>query len=111
MSSNINPLQPQPPSQVQRVSKDGQDKDANVRTLVSISCIILTLGSLQFLALRLLNKRARVRLSSNSIKLDSIPGRGVLFAVANSSGLFVAATCDATGGNGACHHHSSLPEY
>lgn len=31
MNTNISPLQPQSPPQVQRLSKDGQDKDASVR--------------------------------------------------------------------------------
>ncbi|KAJ3556615.1 hypothetical protein NM688_g1925 [Phlebia brevispora] len=80
MNSNISQLQPQPPSQVQRSSKDGQDKAADA-----------------FLALRLLNKKARVRLSAEPVKLDPIPGRATLFAVANASGSYAAITCNSAG--------------
>lgn len=79
-----------------------------MRTYVSIlhtnqpSQLIL---ALQFLALRLLNKRSRVKLSPDSLKLDPLPGKGVLFATANSIGYFAAATCTTTNDHS---EHSSL---
>ncbi|OBZ72331.1 hypothetical protein A0H81_07501 [Grifola frondosa] len=63
-------------TQVQRISREASVKDAD------------------FLALRLLNKRGRLRLSPEPIELDVLPGRGPLFAVANSKGWFVAAIVD-----------------
>jgi nucleoporin NUP159 len=57
----------------------------------------LKLTATQFLALRLLNKRARVRLSPASHNLDSLPGKAVLFAIANSTGRFAAAICADSG--------------
>ena len=53
--------------------------------------------SFKFFALRLLNKRGRVRLSEQSHKLENLPARGVLFATANSKGCFAAAICSASG--------------
>ncbi|GJE85590.1 hypothetical protein PsYK624_016690 [Phanerochaete sordida] len=76
---NVARLRAPTASSVQRVVKEGEDKDAD------------------FLALRLLNKKSRVKLSPDSLKLDPLPGKGVLFATANSIGCFAAATCTATG--------------
>lgn len=53
--------------------------------------------SSKFFALRLLNKRGRVRLSEQPHKLENLPARGVLFATANSKGCFAAAICSASG--------------
>ncbi|RPD60964.1 hypothetical protein L226DRAFT_612704 [Lentinus tigrinus ALCF2SS1-7] len=76
---NVNQLQSPPQPQLQRFSKDGSDKDAD------------------FLALRLLNKRSRLRLSPESVQLDAIPGKGRLFAVNNTRGWFAAATRNTDG--------------
>ena len=81
---------------VQRVVKDAEDKDADVRTRLHANQHARLNLAPQFLALRLLNKRSRVKLSPDSLKLDSLPGKGVLFATANSIGYFAAATCTAT---------------
>jgi hypothetical protein len=51
----------------------------------------IILNHIQFLSLRLLNKRTRVRLSPEPLDLQPLPGRGQLFAVANLKGWFVAA--------------------
>ncbi|KAF7967280.1 hypothetical protein HWV62_34989 [Athelia sp. TMB] len=75
---NINDLEVPPPQQVQRVSVEATDKDVN------------------FLSLRLLNKRCRVRLSPESLDLQPIPGKCQLFSVANSKGWFVAAVRNAS---------------
>ncbi|KAI0784456.1 hypothetical protein C8Q75DRAFT_736064 [Abortiporus biennis] len=71
---NLSQLQGLPPSQVKRINKDADEKEAD------------------FLALRLLNKRARVRLSKEPINLDALPGRGNLFATGNHVGYFAAVT-------------------
>ncbi|KAI0833742.1 hypothetical protein BC628DRAFT_1492442 [Trametes gibbosa] len=70
---NVNPLQPPPQPQLQRTSKAASEKDA------------------EFLALRLLNKRSRLRLSPQPIDLSVLPGKPRLFAVANRAGWFAAA--------------------
>ena len=102
---NVNQLQSPPPPQLQRFSKEGSDKDADV-------CVSLafyktpssahTAPFLQFLALRLLNKRSRLRLSPQPVELDAIPGKGRLFAVNNTRGWFVAATRNVDGSHGTC---------
>lgn len=79
-----------------RVSKEGEDKEADV-SFLSSSFPKSKLNLAQFLALRLLNKRARVRLSPEAISLDSLPGKGALFAVANHAGLFAAAVRSSDG--------------
>ncbi|EMD33399.1 hypothetical protein CERSUDRAFT_118001 [Gelatoporia subvermispora B] len=71
---NVSPLQPPAPPQLQRVSKEAEDKDAD------------------FLALRLLNKRARVKLSPQPLDSAVFPGQARLFAVANTKGCFAAVT-------------------
>ncbi|KAK7691120.1 hypothetical protein QCA50_006223 [Cerrena zonata] len=78
---NQNQLSPPPPSSAQRVSKEAEDKETD------------------FVTLRLLNRRARVRLSPEPLDLDSLPGKGELFAVANvlGGGCFAAVTRN-TGG-------------
>ncbi|KIM84780.1 hypothetical protein PILCRDRAFT_817577 [Piloderma croceum F 1598] len=70
---NLSDLEVPPPQQVQRTSTEASDKDAD------------------FLSLRLLNKRTRVRLSPEPLDLQPLPGRGQLFSVANLKGWFVAA--------------------
>ncbi|TFK82700.1 hypothetical protein K466DRAFT_666322 [Polyporus arcularius HHB13444] len=76
---NVNQLQSPPQPHLQRFSKEGTDKDAD------------------FLALRLLNKRSRLRLSPESVDLDALPAKGRLFAVNNTRGWFAAATRNADG--------------
>ncbi|KAI0774968.1 hypothetical protein BD413DRAFT_290325 [Trametes elegans] len=76
---NVNQLQPPPHPQLQRLSREASEKDAD------------------FLALRLLNKRSRLRLSPQPLDLDSLPGKGRLFAVANRAGWFAAATRNTDG--------------
>ncbi|KAI6117162.1 hypothetical protein EDD16DRAFT_1018720 [Pisolithus croceorrhizus] len=76
---NVSTLQTSVVPRVQRTSSEPAEKDA------------------QFLALRLLNKRTRVRLSPESIDLSAVPGKLSLFAVANARGWFVAVTRDASG--------------
>ncbi|OSC99961.1 hypothetical protein PYCCODRAFT_746796 [Trametes coccinea BRFM310] len=71
---NVNQLQPPPQPQLQRVSREASEKEAD------------------FLALRLLNKRSRLRLSPQALDLDALPGKGRLFAAANRAGWFAAAT-------------------
>ncbi|CCM04682.1 uncharacterized protein FIBRA_06868 [Fibroporia radiculosa] len=81
---NVTQLQSPPPlpSHMQRVSKEASEKNAD------------------FLVLRLLNKRARVRLSPQPLDLDALPGQGRLFAVANSKGCFAATVRGANGSYG-----------
>jgi hypothetical protein len=67
---------------------------------VMVSAKSLSKYLFQFLSLRLLNKRSRVRLSPENFNLDSLPGKGHLFVVANSKGWFVAATRLAESDNG-----------
>ncbi|KAI0636172.1 hypothetical protein C8Q77DRAFT_1101977 [Trametes polyzona] len=70
---NVNQLQPPPQPPFQRTSAESSEKDAD------------------FLALRLLNKRSRLRLSPQALDLEALPGKGRLFAVANRAGWFAAA--------------------
>ncbi|KAI0951464.1 hypothetical protein AcW1_008503 [Taiwanofungus camphoratus] len=78
MNANVTQLQaPQPQTELQHVSREAEEKGAD------------------FLVLRLLNKRGRVRLSPEFIDLEALPGQGRLFAVANSKGFFAAATRNA----------------
>ncbi|KAH9902536.1 hypothetical protein C8Q73DRAFT_634146 [Cubamyces lactineus] len=76
---NVNQLQPPPQTQLQRVSKEASEKEAD------------------FLALRLLNKRSRLRLSPQPLDLDSYPTKARLFAVANRAGWFAVATRNSDG--------------
>lgn len=102
---NVNQLQPPPPPQLQRFSKEESDKDADVCGLLAFYRTPLTAHTvplLQFLALRLLNKRSRLRLSPQPVELDAIPGKGRLFAVSNTRGWFVAATRNVDGSHGTC---------
>lgn len=78
--SNISQIQPTVPPPVQTTSSESGEKDAD------------------FLVLRQLNKRARVRLSQEPINLSPIPGRASLFAVANSRGWFAAVARDSNSG-------------
>ncbi|OCH90355.1 hypothetical protein OBBRIDRAFT_755181 [Obba rivulosa] len=71
---NISQLQPPAPPPLQRHSKEAEEKDAD------------------FLALRLLNKRARVRLSPQALDPAAFPDQARLFAVANTQGCFAAVT-------------------
>ncbi|KAM5544595.1 hypothetical protein V8D89_001493 [Ganoderma adspersum] len=77
---NVNQLQPPPRPQLQTFSKDAPQKDAD------------------FLSLRLLNRRSRLRLSPEPVPLDDLPPTARLFAVANSKRWFAAAvrTSDAS---------------
>ncbi|KAF9223599.1 hypothetical protein BS17DRAFT_780883 [Gyrodon lividus] len=77
--ANISQLQPTVIPQVQRSSSEPVEKGAD------------------FLALRLLNKRARVRLSPEPFDLSLVPGKACLFAVANSKGWFAAVIRDVGG--------------
>ncbi|KAI9566884.1 hypothetical protein HD554DRAFT_1073297 [Boletus coccyginus] len=77
--ANVSQLQPVLPPQVQTSSSEASEKDAD------------------FLALRLLNRRARLRLSPAPLDLTSFPGKANLFATANSKGWFAAVTRDASG--------------
>ncbi|KAI0350061.1 hypothetical protein OH77DRAFT_1514617 [Trametes cingulata] len=70
---NVSQLQPLPQPHLQRLSREATERDAD------------------FLALRLLNKRSRLRLSPQPLDLDALPGRGRLFAVANRAAWFAAA--------------------
>ncbi|KAH8094446.1 hypothetical protein BXZ70DRAFT_947463 [Cristinia sonorae] len=74
---NFTTLRPLPPPQVQQVSKEGEEKDA------------------EYLLLRLLNKRSRVRVSPKPLPLEK--GRSILFAVANETKLFAAVTANEAG--------------
>ncbi|KAI0648862.1 hypothetical protein C8Q79DRAFT_1064942 [Trametes meyenii] len=76
---NVNQLQHPPQPQLQRLSREASEKDAD------------------FLALRLLNKRSRLRLSPEPLDLDALPGKGRLFTVANRVGWFAAATRNTDG--------------
>jgi hypothetical protein len=60
-----------------------------VRTLF-IACHLLNLLG-QFLSLRLLNKRGRVRLSTQSIDYSRLPGKSSLLAIGNQKGFLAAA--------------------
>ncbi|PIL29894.1 transporter [Ganoderma sinense ZZ0214-1] len=70
---NVNQIQPPPQPQLQTFSKDASQKDAD------------------FLSLKLLNRRSRLRLSPEPIPLDDLPPTTRLFAVANSRRWFAAA--------------------
>lgn len=85
---NLSDLEVPPPQQLQISSAEASDKDANVGHLLPV---LTTLIPSQFLSLRLLNKRSRVRLSPEPLDLQSLPGKCQLFAVANSKGWFVAS--------------------
>ncbi|KAG1781790.1 hypothetical protein EV702DRAFT_607413 [Suillus placidus] len=87
--SNISQIQPTVPPPVQTTSSEPGEKDAN------------------FLVLRQLNKRARVRLSQESINLSPIPGRASLFAVANSRGWFAAVARDSNSGTSMYQYRTS----
>ncbi|KIP11058.1 hypothetical protein PHLGIDRAFT_125171 [Phlebiopsis gigantea 11061_1 CR5-6] len=76
---NVNRLHAAAVPTIHRVVKDAEEKEAD------------------FLALRLLNKKARVRLSPSPLKLDALSGKGALFAIASETGCFAAATCDNDG--------------
>ncbi|KAI0701221.1 hypothetical protein BC835DRAFT_1411616 [Cytidiella melzeri] len=76
---NMSQLQIPPSAPVQRVLKEAEDKEAD------------------FLALRLLNKQARVRLSDVPLQLESLPSRPVLFAAASQAGFFAAISRSSTG--------------
>ncbi|KII89617.1 hypothetical protein PLICRDRAFT_557766 [Plicaturopsis crispa FD-325 SS-3] len=73
MDANVVQLQSHPVPQIQRKSSEGLDKDGS------------------FLSFKLLNKRARVRLSPQTLDLDAFPGKAHLFCVANSKGWFASA--------------------
>ncbi|KAH0833488.1 hypothetical protein J3R83DRAFT_12612 [Lanmaoa asiatica] len=77
--ANVSQLQPALTPQVQTNSSEAPEKDAD------------------FLALRLLNKRARLRLSHEPLDLASFPGKATLFAIVNSKGWFAAVTRDPSG--------------
>ncbi|KIK81178.1 hypothetical protein PAXRUDRAFT_833034 [Paxillus rubicundulus Ve08.2h10] len=77
--ANVSQLQPTAIPQVHRSSTVPTEKGAD------------------FLALRLLNRRARVRLSSEPLDLSLVPGKACLFAIANSKGWFAAVTRDTSG--------------
>jgi hypothetical protein len=66
----------------------GCQRDTRFFYLICIQVLCLS----QFLSLKLLNKRARVRLSPGPLNLDVLPGRASLFAVSNSKGWFAAIT-------------------
>ncbi|KAL1949793.1 hypothetical protein VTO73DRAFT_8674 [Trametes versicolor] len=76
---NVNQLHPQPPPQLQRTSTEASEKEAD------------------FLALRLLNKRSRLRLSPQPLDLDVLPAKARIFAVANRAGWCAAAIRNADG--------------
>ncbi|KAF8838595.1 hypothetical protein BDN67DRAFT_70954 [Paxillus ammoniavirescens] len=77
--ANVSHLQPTVIPQVHRSSSEPTEKGAD------------------FLALRLLNRRARVRLSPEPLDLSLVPGKACLFATANSKGWFAAVTRDSSG--------------
>lgn len=101
---NVSRLQAAAAPSVQREVKDAEEKEADVRLL----SFLLKLRSPrdQFLALRLLNKKARIRLSPSPLKLDALSGKGALFATANETGCFAAATCSADGQHSTCGRKS-----
>ncbi|KAL4081178.1 hypothetical protein J3A83DRAFT_4367612 [Scleroderma citrinum] len=79
--ANVSTIQASVVPQVQRSSGEPEEKDA------------------QHLALRLLNKRARVRLSPEPVNLSSFPGKLSLFSVANEKGWFAAVAPDVSRGS------------
>lgn len=85
--------QPTLPQVSERIAKDAGETEANVCDS-SVSLEHSSRKNTQFLALRLLNKRARVRLSPEQLDLDPLPGQARLFAVANSKGCFIAVARD-----------------
>lgn len=92
---NVAQLQPPTLPQVsEKIAKDAGETEANVRDDLIAKASLLK--HFQFLALRLLNKRARVRLSPEQLDLDPLPGQARLFAVANSKGCFVAIARDSS---------------
>lgn len=55
---------------------------------------------LQFLSIKLVNNKARIRISSSIIPLDTLPSRAQLFTSSNTRGWFFAITYGGPGGVG-----------
>ncbi|TFK50032.1 hypothetical protein OE88DRAFT_308545 [Heliocybe sulcata] len=77
---NVWPIRPQPKPGVTTLENESTEKDAS-----------------NFLSFRLLNKRARVRLSPGGHDLKPLPGKAQLLVVANSKGWFGAVTRTSSG--------------
>jgi nucleoporin NUP159 len=93
---NVTRLQ-QPPlqSNPSRSVSHAEDITPDVRRLV-VTFSLCTYSS-QFLSIRLVNKRTRVRLSQEPLDLTSFPNKGQLFVVASTLGWFVAIVRSSTG--------------
>ncbi|KAA1467361.1 hypothetical protein DENSPDRAFT_238123 [Dentipellis sp. KUC8613] len=68
----VTQLQTPPPAQVQRVALEAEDSTPD------------------FLSIKLVNKRARVKLSPRPVDLAPIPSKAQLFTIANGKGWFAA---------------------
>lgn len=104
--ANVSQLQPALTPQVLTSSSQAPEKDADVCLWNTLPPISVSDSNLQFLALRLVNKRARLRLSPEPLDLASFPGKASLFAIVNSKGWFAAVIRDASGASGTGETHS-----
>ncbi|KZT29964.1 hypothetical protein NEOLEDRAFT_1127876 [Neolentinus lepideus HHB14362 ss-1] len=77
---NVWPIRPQPKLEATALVKDSSEKDAS-----------------NFLSFRLLNKRARVRISPEGHDLKPLPGKAQFLVVANSKGWFAAVVRTSSG--------------
>ena len=89
--------QPPPQSSSTRSVSEAEDITPDVRCLAYHFVKVLTLPSFQFLSIRLVNKRTRVKLSPEPLDLSSVPNKGQLFVVAGTLGWFVAIVRSSTG--------------
>ena len=103
--ANVSHIQPAFTPQLQIRSSEASQKDADVCLRHQLPSPAL-IPAFQFLALRLLNKRARLRLSPSPLNLASFPGKASLFATVNSKGWFAAVTRDDDGASGMYMIHS-----
>ena len=93
---NVTQLQQPPPqSGPPRSVSEAEDITPDVRGLPIVSNRYTHLS--QFLSIRLVNKRARAKLSPEPLDLTSIPNKGQLFVVASTLGWFVAIIRSSTG--------------
>lgn len=102
--ANVSTLHVPVVSQLQKSSVRATEKDAQVCLALVLPTAVTDFKFVESLALRLLDKRARVRLSPEPIDLSSVTGKPSLFAVANTKGLFAAVISNSGGEFG-----SSLP--
>ena len=94
---NVSQISLPPQPDLHRISKEALEKDADVCIASSRFDISYTRSPVQFLALKLLNKRSRLRLSPEPIHLGPFPSKGRLFVISNACRWFSAAISNADG--------------